>query len=86
VTSDRLQGWAMDLPHAPDTTVLLMESADGSNRRVREISQVLDGGRRRFRSFQAVQDGRIVGRTHIDEHKRDDDWRAWSPPPPNTDG
>lgn len=79
VQSDRLQGWAMDVPEAPGTTLLLMESKDGSNLQVQEISQVLKGGRQRLRSFQAIQGGRIVGRTHIDEHKTSDDWRTWRP-------
>lgn len=86
VQSDRLQGWAMDVPGAPGTTLLLMESKDGAHLQVQEISQLLEGGRRRFRSYQAIQGGRIVGRTHIDEHKSSDDWRSWRPPPRETDG
>jgi hypothetical protein len=68
-SSGRLRGWAMDVPEAPGTTVLLMESGDGGDRRVQEISQLADGGRRRFRVSQTLQDGRLVGRSLIDERK-----------------
>jgi 2-C-methyl-D-erythritol 4-phosphate cytidylyltransferase len=67
--SERLDGWAMDVPEAPGTTVLLFESRDGSNLRVQEISQLLEGGRRRLRTTQTLQDGRLLSRSHIDEHK-----------------
>jgi hypothetical protein len=85
-STDRFDGWAMDVPDAPGTTVLVMESRDGSNLRVREISHLLEGGRRRVRSFQAFQGDHPVGYTHIDEAKRSDDWRDWTPPPGQTDG
>lgn len=80
VQSERLRGWAMDVPQAPGTTVLLMESRDGSGLQVQEISQLLAGGRRRFRPSQILQEGRLVSRSHIDEHKASDDGQAWTPP------
>ena len=78
--SERLRGWAMDVPDAPGTTVLLLESKDGSNLQLQEISQLVEGGRRRFRTTQTLQGGRLVSRSHIDEQKSSDDWRDWSPP------
>ncbi|MEB3335523.1 MAG: CpcT/CpeT family chromophore lyase [Cyanobacteriota bacterium] len=84
--SGRLRGWAMDVPEAPGTTVLLMESRDGSDRRVQEISQLADGGRRRFRVSQTLQDGQLVGRSLIDEHKVAGDPDAWIPSPEPSDG
>lgn len=86
VQSARLRGWAMDVPGAPGTTVLLMESVDGSGLQVQEISQLLEGGRRRFRTSQVLQEGRLVSRSHIDEHKASDDGQAWSPPGMDSDG
>ena len=78
--SERLRGWAMDVPEAPGTTVLMLESKDGSNLQLQEISQLVEGGRRRFRTTQTLQGGRLVSRSHIDEQKTSDDWRDWSPP------
>jgi hypothetical protein len=83
--SERLGGWAMDVPEAPGTTVLLFESRDGSNLQVQEISQLVDGGRRRWRTTQILQEGRLLGRSHIDEHKTSDDWRSWSAPGRDSD-
>jgi hypothetical protein len=78
--SERLGGWAMDVAEAPGTSVLLLASTDGSNLQLQEISQLVEGGRRRFRTTQTLQGGRLLGRSHIDEEKASDDWRAWSPP------
>jgi hypothetical protein len=78
--SERLRGWAMDVPEAPGTTVLLFESLEDPTLRLQEISQLLDGGRRRFRTTQTLQGGQPLGRTHIDEWKTCDDWREWRPP------
>jgi hypothetical protein len=78
--SERLRGWAMDVPEAPGTTVLLLESLEGPNLRMQEISQLLDGGRRRFRTTQILQGDQLLGRTHIEEWKTSDDWREWRPP------
>jgi hypothetical protein len=83
--SERLGGWAMDVPEAPGTTVLLFESRDGSNLQVQEISQLVEGGRRRWRTTQILQEGRLLGRSHIDEHKTSDDWRSWPAPGRDTD-
>ncbi|MFN9622712.1 MAG: CpcT/CpeT family chromophore lyase [Cyanobacteriota bacterium] len=71
--SERLEGWAMDVPEAPGTTVLVFESRDGSNLRVQEISQLVSGGRRRLRTTQTLQDGELLSRSHIDEHKAAED-------------
>jgi len=79
--SDRLRGWAMDVPDAPGTTVLLLESLDGSGLQMQEVSQLVDGGRRRLRTTQIFQEGRLVGRSHIDEQKTSDDPLSWTPPP-----
>jgi hypothetical protein len=78
--SERLRGWAMDVPEAPGTTVLLFESLDGSGLQVQEVSQLVDGGRRRLRTTQTLRDGRLVGRSHIDEQKTSQDPLTWTPP------
>jgi hypothetical protein len=85
-TSGRLRGWAMDVPEAPGTTVLLMTSCDGSDLLMQEISQLADGGRRRFRVSQTLQGGRLVGRSLIDEHKVGEASDSWPPSPGDTDG
>jgi hypothetical protein len=84
--SERFRGWAMDVPEAPGTTVLLLESLEGPTLQVQEISQLLEGGRRRLRTTQTLQGGQLLGRTHIDELKISDDWRAWSPPATDAHG
>jgi hypothetical protein len=78
--SDRLSSWAMDVPDAPGTSVLLFESRDGSNLRLQEISQLVDEGRRRFRTTQTLRDGQLLSRTHMEERRTSDDWRNWCPP------
>jgi len=78
--SDRLSGWAMDIPDAPGTTVLLLESRDGSNLRMQEISQLVEEGRRRFRTTQTLREGQLLSRTHMEERRTSDDWRVWCPP------
>ncbi len=70
--SDRLGGWAMDVPDAPGTSVLLFESRDGSNLRLQEISQLVDEGRRRFRTTQTLRDGQLLSRTHMEERRTSD--------------
>ena len=79
--SERLRGWAMDVPDAPGTTVLLFESLDGSGLQVQEVSQLVDGGRRRLRTTQILREGRLVGRSHIDERKTSHDPFTWTAPP-----
>lgn len=86
VQSGRLSGWAMDVPDAPGTTVLVMERRDGSNLQVREISQPLEGGRRRVRGDPAIQGEGLVGRAHLEERQSSADWRAWGPAPMESDG
>ncbi|MEB3260719.1 MAG: CpcT/CpeT family chromophore lyase [Cyanobacteriota bacterium] len=70
--SERLGGWAMDVPDAPGTSVLLFESRDGSNLRLQEISQLVDEGRRRFRTTQTLRDGQLLSRTHMEERRTSD--------------
>jgi hypothetical protein len=79
--SERLRGWAMDVPDAPGTTVLLFESLDGSGLQVQEVSQLVDGGARRLRTTQTLREGRLVGRSHIDEQRTSHDPLTWTPPP-----
>ena len=79
--SERLRGWAMDVPDAPGTTVLLFESLDGSGLQVQEVSQLVDGGRGRLRTTQILREGRLVGRSHIDERKTSHDPFTWTAPP-----
>lgn len=74
--SERLLGWAMEVPDAPGTTVLLFESLDGSGLQVQEVSQLVDGGRRRLRTTQTLREGRLEGRSHIDERKTSLDPRS----------
>lgn len=76
--SERLEGWAMDVPEAPGTTVVLFESRDGSHLRVQEISQLSEGGRRRLRTTQTLRDGQLLSRSHIDERKtlEDPPWQG----------
>ena len=84
--SDRVRGWAMDVPDAPGTTLLLLESLDGSGLQMQEVSQLVDGGRRRLRTTQIFREGRLLGRTHIDEQKTSDDPLTWTPPPDQAEG
>jgi hypothetical protein len=80
--SDRVRGWAMDVPDAPGTTLLVLESLDGSGLQMQEVSQLVDGGSRRLRTTQIFREGRLVGRTHIDEQKTSQDPLTWTPPAP----
>lgn len=75
--SGRLRGWAMDVPDAPGTSVLLLESLDDSGLQMQEISQLVDGGLRRLRTTQTLREGRLVGRSHIDEHRTSHDPLTW---------
>lgn len=84
--SDRLRGWAMDVPDAPGTTVLLLESLDGSALKMQEVSQLVDGGRRHLRTTQIFREGRLVGRSHIDEQKTSQNPWTWTPPPEQVEG
>ncbi|MCS5699086.1 hypothetical protein NZK32_08550 [Cyanobium sp. FGCU-52] len=65
--SERLRGWAMDVPDAPGTSVLLLGSLDGSGLQVQEISHLLEGGLRSLRTTQILRQGHLAGRSHIDE-------------------
>jgi hypothetical protein len=84
--SERVRGWAMDVPGAPGTAVLLLESLDGSGLQMQEISQLVDGGRGRLRTTQILREGRLVGRSHIDEQKTSDDPLTWTPPAEQAEG
>ncbi|MEB3168521.1 MAG: CpcT/CpeT family chromophore lyase [Synechococcaceae cyanobacterium] len=78
--SERLRGWAMDVAEAPGTAVLLFESTDGSGLQMREISQLVEGGRRRLRTTQTLRQGVLLSRTHIEECKTSEDWQHWTAP------
>jgi hypothetical protein len=84
--SERVRGWAMDVPDAPGTAVLLLESLDGSGLQMQEVSQLVDGGRGRLRTTQILREGRLVGRSHIDERKTSQDPLTWTPPPEQVEG
>ncbi len=77
-TSDRYQGWGMDLPgEAPAAgSLIVMHPRQPGVPEVHEISSCSTDGRRRWRVSQLLGEGRLIGRTVIDEEKLSDDWRA----------
>ena len=69
--SERYQGWAMDLPGEQPAagSLLVMQPHDPADPEVHEIISCSPDGRRRWRVSQLLKDGRLVGRTSIDEEK-----------------
>ena len=69
--SERYQGWAMDLPGEQPAagSLLVMHPHDPADPEVHEIISCSPDGRRRWRVSQLLKDGRLVGRTSIDEGK-----------------
>lgn len=70
-TSERYQGWAMDLPGEDPAagSLLVMRARDTADPDVHEIISCSADGRRRWRVSQLLKDGQLVGRTTIDEEK-----------------
>ncbi|MCT0207026.1 CpcT/CpeT family chromophore lyase [Synechococcus sp. CS-1332] len=69
--SERYQGWAMDLPGEQPAagSLLVMHARDPGDPDIHEIISCSPDGRRRWRVSQLLRDGRLVGRTTIDEQK-----------------
>jgi hypothetical protein len=88
--SDRYEGWAMDLPGAtPDGgSLLVMRALESSAPDLHEIISCSPDGRHRWRVSQWLQEGRLTGRTVIEEEKLSDDWRTHqgTGPPPREEG
>ncbi len=76
--SERYRGWAMDLPgEAPaGGSLIVMHPLQSGVPEVHEISSCSPDGRRRWRVSQLLLEGRLIGRTVIDEEKLSDDGRA----------
>ncbi len=70
-TSDRYRGWAMDLPGEQPAagSLLVMHPHDPADPEVHEIISCSPDGRRRWRVAQMLKEGRLVGRTAIDEER-----------------
>ncbi len=68
----------MDLPgEAPAAgSLIVMHPRQPGVPEVHEISSCSTDGRRRWRVSQLLVEGRLIGRTVIDEEKLSDDWRA----------
>lgn len=69
--SERYRGWAMDLPGEQPAagSLLVMHPHDPADPEVHEIISCSPDGRRRWRVAQRLRDGRLLGRTAIDEEK-----------------
>ncbi|KEF41056.1 MAG: hypothetical protein ER33_13645 [Cyanobium sp. CACIAM 14] len=76
--SDRYEGWAMDLPgEAPAVgSLIVMHPLQPGAPEVHEITTCSPDGLRRWRVSQLLSEGRLIGRTVIDEEKLTGDWRA----------
>jgi hypothetical protein len=77
-SSDRYEGWAMDLPGETPAagSLLVMRARDPADPDVHEIISCSPDGRRRWRVSQFLRDGQLSGRTVIDEVKITDDGGA----------
>ncbi len=73
-SSDRYEGWAMDLPgDAPaGGSLVVMQGRAPGIPDVHEIISCAPDGGRRWRASQLLLDGRLVGRTLIDEERLPD--------------
>lgn len=69
--SERYRGWAMDLPgeQPASGSLLVMHPHDPADPEVHEIISCSPDGRRRWRVAQMLKQGRLVGRTTIDEER-----------------
>lgn len=69
--SERYRGWAMDLPGEQPAagSLLVMHPHDPADPEVHEIISCSPDGRRRWRVAQSLKDGRLLGRTTIDEER-----------------
>ncbi|MEA5391069.1 CpcT/CpeT family chromophore lyase [Cyanobium gracile UHCC 0139] len=69
--SERYRGWAMDLPGEQPAagSLLVMHPHDPADPEVHEIISCSPDGRRRWRVAQMLKEGRLVGRTAIDEER-----------------
>ena len=75
--SERYRGWAMDLPGEQPAagSLLVMHPHDPADPEVHEIISCSSDGRRRWRVAQMLKEGRLVGRTVIDEERLMDEER-----------
>jgi len=69
--SDRYRGWAMDLPgeSAAAGSLLVLHARDPADPDLHEIISCSPDGQRRWRVAQALRQGRLTGRTVIDERR-----------------
>jgi len=70
-SSDRYEGWAMDLPGEESASggLLVMRARDPADPDVHEIISCSPDGHRRWRVSQLLRQGRLIGRTVIDEER-----------------
>ena len=78
--NELIKGWAADvyLDDFGRTTMLYWVREDQPDIYLYEMIHISDCGQYRSRVWQWFRDGRLVGRTLIDEHKVSDDWSRYS--------
>lgn len=76
-----IDGWAADisLDEFSRTSMLYWIRKDTPNIYLYEMIQLSDCGQYRARVWQRFQDGQLIGRTLINEHKVSDDWAEYPP-------